>query len=272
MRLKRLNTGLIRFTGMALVVAVVAVACGSSGRTPRIVYITPAPGPTNAAGDGSAAPTTPPAKIGEILVTSAAPDGKWKVTFKKPLVAGLSDAVGTRINDAITRQINDYIAAFTSSNLPNVAKDAPPNQLEGDFAVALNSSEIISLRFTRLTTISGQEGKTGTPGSLNFLVSNAKTLTLSDLFSDPAKAASTLAMKTHSALVTTLGTELTWDGKAPSIDFFSGAWAIAPSGLEFTWPQGQIASSAAGMPSAIVQWADLKPLLKPDSPVAVLAK
>ena len=267
------NLRVAGLVGVALTLAIVAGACvGDAGRTPRIVFITLPPNPTSPAGSGGTpAPTAAPATFSELLVTSTAPDGRWTVTFKKPLVSGLPDTVGTKINDAITRQVNDYISAFTGQKLPAVAKDASPSQLQGDYAVAYNSSAVISLRFTAIAMVSGAESSVGTPGSLNFQTSTGKEIALSDLFADPTSATATIAAKTHSALASTLGTELTWDGKASSLDFFSGAWAIAADGLEFSWPQGKIASAAGGMPSAKVPWADLRSLLKPGSPVASLA-
>ena len=273
MRFGRHPIGLV---GFAFVAALVVSACAGSSRTPRIVVITLPPAPVTAAPAASGGATggdVAPAAVSNVLITSAAPDGKWKVTFKKPLVTGLPDAVNSKINDAITGQVNGYVAAFSGrQDLPAVAKDASPSQLEGDYAIALNSSSVVSFRFTQLVWLSGQDHPTGTPGSVSFAVSSGKALTLADLFAEPAKAVGTIAMKTHSALVTTLGTELTWDGKATSLDFFSKAWAITAAGLEFSWPQGQIASSAGGMPSATVAWADLASLLKPGSAVASLVK
>jgi hypothetical protein len=41
---------------------------------------------------------------------------------------------------------------------------------------------------------------------------------------------------------------------------------MTPTGLEFSWPQGDLASMASGMPSATLAWPGIKTLIKPTSP------
>jgi hypothetical protein len=253
--------------GVALIAAIAAAGCLGPGRTPRVVYITPTPGsePTLAPG---ATPTPAPASptISSVVISSDAPDGRWKVIFKKPVVSGVADPAGTAINDAITTQINQYIANFTGSGLPAVANGAGPSTLEGDFSTALDSPSVLSLRFTMLAYVSGSAHPAGTPGSLTFVVATGKPVALADLFTDANAAVAILAPKSHDSLSSQLSNDLTWSGSAPSLDFFSKAWVFTPAGLEFSWPQGDLASMAAGMPSAVVSWGDLKSVVKQDSP------
>ena len=264
---------LVRLIGLGLALLVVLSACAGPSRTPRTRLITLPPAvPTVPAATGPV-DTTPGTTFTSFTISDAAQDGKWKVTFKKPIVAGLADALTSKLNDAITSQVNAYVSAFTSrTDFPTVAAGAAPSQLEGDYAIALNSRAVVSLRFTQLVTLSGEEHPTGTPGSLNFDLAGGNAIQLVDLLGDPAKALSTLNMTIHSTLFTTLGTELTWKGDATSLDFFARAWAVTPDGLEFSWPQGQIASVAGGMPSALVPWSDLKPVLKPNSAIWSLVR
>ena len=262
---------LVGVFGLSLAATVVVSACAGASRTPRTIIITLPPAVPTIAGASGPIDTTAGTTFTSFTITDAAPDGKWKVTFKKPIVAGLTDDVTSKLNDAITSQVTGYVSAFTGrTDFPTVASGAAPSQLEGDFAIALNSRTVVSLRFTQLVTLSGEERPTGTPGSLNFDLAAGQTIAFADLFRDPPAAADTLATSVHKTLFTALGTELTWDGKATSLDFFAKAWAVTADGLEFTWPQGQIASTAAGMPSALVPWSDLKAVLKPGTSVAGL--
>ena len=41
---------------------------------------------------------------------------------------------------------------------------------------------------------------------------------------------------------------------------------MTTTGLEFTWAQGDIASSAAGKPSAVLPWSSLKSIINPSGP------
>jgi hypothetical protein len=270
---RRAGAGLVVF---ALLAALAAGACAKSNVTPRVIYITPKPGPTGTPVPSGPAPAVTPAAatptITSLLVSSTAPDGRWKVTFKKPVIGGVSEAAAAAMNDAITKQVNDYIDAFTKSDLPAVTKTTVPSSLEGDYAISLNSPTIISLRFSVLTSVSGAAHPIGTPGSISLVAGTGKTIALVDLFSDPAAAAAKIASSTHTSLSSLLDKDLTWDGKAGSLDFFSKAWVFTPAGLEFYWPQGQLASVAAGMPSAVVPWADLKSLLKAGSPAGEFTK
>ena len=180
--------------------ALVSAACGSSNRTPRIVYITLPPSSPTPTAAGSLPPGVtpgPPAAtaasptITSDTITSAAPDGKWKVTFKKPVIGGIADSVSGSMNDAITQKVNAYISAFTGQDLPAVAAGTGPSTLEGDYAIAYNSPSVVSLRFSVLTNVSGGAHAVGVPGSIDLVVATGKTVALGDLFSDSAKAVAT---------------------------------------------------------------------------------
>jgi hypothetical protein len=267
---------LATLAGVAVIAVLAAGGCTKSSATPQIIYITPPPGPTGTPAGGAHAATPAPAAasptITSVLIAADAPDARWKVTFKKPVVAGVSDAVAGAMNDAIGTQVNGYIRTFTDSGLPVPASGAGPSTLEGDYSIALNSPTIISLRFSVLTYTSGAAHLVGMPGGITFVVATGKNVALTDLFTDPAKAVAAIAPRAHAALSTALGTDLTWDGTAASLDFFSTAWVFTPAGLEFSWTQGQIASMAAGRPTAVVAWSDLKSVVKPGSAAAEFTK
>jgi hypothetical protein len=260
---------------IAAVVALAAVGCGGSTVTPETIYLTPPPGPVTPLPSGvTPAPSVglPTPVIDSVVVSSNAPDNHWTVTFKKPVVSGIADAALTKMNDAIAAQVNDLIGAFTKQNLPAVAPGQAPSTLEGDFSIALDSPTLVSLRFTVLTYVAGAANPVGQPASINFVVSSGATVNLTDLLTDPTTALSTFATQAHAALASTLGADLTWSGSAPSMSFFDKAWAMTPGGLEFTWAQGDLASQAAGMPTATLPWAGLKSIIKPTSPAGEFVK
>lgn len=266
---------------VAAVAALAAGGCTGSSATPQTIYVTPTPGtatplpsgatpgPTAGTPAPTAGPTTP--VITSVVIDSNAPDSRWKVTFKKPVVSGLPAAADTKINDAITAKVNGYIAAFTGSGLPAVASGDGPSTLEGDYTIALDSPTLVSLRFTLLTYVSGSAHPVGSPGAINFVVSSGATINLADIFTDPTAAVTTLSTKVHAALATSLGSDLSWAGPATSMSFFEKAWAMTPAGLEFAWPQGDLASMASGMPTATLAWSSIKTIIKPTSPAGEFA-
>jgi hypothetical protein len=259
--------------GIALVSLVAAAACSVTNVTPRTVYITPTPGAVTPLPSGvTPEPTLAPPTITAFLVQSAALDNRWTVTFKKPVIGGVPDDVAAKMNDAITAKVSELISAFTDSALPALASGDGPSTLEGDYAIAFNTATIVSLRFTVLTHVTGAAHPAGQPGSITLLVSSGATIGLTDLFSDQAKALSIVASQCKSELTKSLGADLTWDGKASSFDFFSKAWVITSLGPEFVFAQGDLASQAAGMPSATVPWSALKSVIKASGPAGEFVK
>ena len=259
---------------LAIAAALAAGGCSGNSATPQTIYVTPTPGPATPLPSGvtpepAASPMIP--VVDSVVIDSAAPDSRWKVTFKKPVVSGISGAAATKINDAITTKVNGYIAVFTGSGLPAVASGAGPSTFQGDFTIALDSPTLISLRFTLLTYVTGSAHPAGAPGSLNFVVSTGVAINLADILTDPTAAVAPLSTKAHAALATALGSELTWAGPASSLSFFDKAWSMTPAGLEFAWPQGDLASMAAGMPSATLAWSSIKSMVKPDGPAGEFA-
>ncbi len=273
---RRARWGLL--LGISVLAVQVAAGCSANSATPETIYITPSPAPVTPLPPGVTLEPTPepptpapPPSISSVVIASNAPDSRWKVTFKKPVIGGIGQEAATKINDAITTQINGYINAFTGSGLPAVSVGMGPSTLEGDFTIALDSPTVISLRFTVLTYVSGAAHPVGAPGSLNFDVSSGDTINLADIFDDPAAALPVLSTQAHASLSTALGADLTWAGPAPAMSFFDKAWAMTPAGLEFSWAQGDLASMAAGMPSATLAWSGIKTLIKPSSPAGEFA-
>ena len=264
---------------LAVVAALAAAGCMGNNATPPIIYValtnapaTPTPAPTTPLPSGvtpapTATPTPGPATpvIGSVVISSDAPDGRWKVTFKKPIVSGIPAPASTKINDAITAKVNSLITAFTGPGLPSVQSGGAPSTLEGDFTTALDSPTLLSLRFTVLTFVTGAAHPIGTPSSINFVVSSGVTIALTSLFNDPAAALPVLSTQAHASLSAALGSDLTWAGPATAMSFFDKAWALTSAGLEFSWAQGDLASMAAGTPSATLAWTAIKTLIKPGS-------
>jgi len=254
-----------------MVAAIAAAGCAGGSATPSVIFITlPPPSATPLPSGVTPAPTVslPTPVVDSVLITSNAPDNRWTVTFKKPVVSGISDAAGAKMNDTIAGLVNGYISTFTGSGLPAVASGQGPSTLEGDFSIALASPTLLSLRFTMLSDVSGAANTVGQPGSANFVVSSGATINLTDILNNPATATAILATQAHAVLAKALGSDLTWSGTASSISFFDRAWVMTPAGLEFTWGQGQIASEASGMPSATLAWSGIKAIVKSGSPAA----
>jgi hypothetical protein len=267
--------------GGAVLASLVLAGCFRSSATPLTIFLSPKPGSASPATTTPAATTPAPARtgskpgskpvIGSLFVSRSAPDGSWTATINTPVIRGIPDAAAAEINDAVIAKVDSFIQAFAGSGLPAVASGGKPSTLEGDYSVALDSPTILSLRFTLTSTVSGAT-RPVEPGSINFDVPSGSTIALADIFTDPTAALSTLSTQAYRALSASLGSSLTWSGKATSMTFFEKAWAMVattsgtPAGLEFTWAQGDIAGQSAGAPSVILPWASISSIIKPGGP------
>jgi len=256
--------------GVALVAVLAAAGCMGNSATPQIIYFTPPP--ATLAPGATPTPGPPPADVSSTIISSAAPDSRWTVIFKKPVIGGVSSAVAAKMNDAVSAKVNSYISSFTSGSLPAVASGDGPSTLDGNFTIALDTPDLISLRFTILTYTSGAAHPVGQAGSINFTVPTGASINLGDLFTDPATALPVLTSKAHAELSSSLASDLSWPSGSIVLSFFDKAWAMTAPGLEFTWSQGQIASEAAGTPSAVVGWSDLKSVIKATGPAGAFVQ
>jgi hypothetical protein len=259
------------FAALACLVVLAPLAlsgCIFSTATPPIVYITPPPGQATLAPGATATPGPATPTITDLLVSSSAADGSWTVTFHQPVVSGIDTALADTMNNTIAARVNSYIADFTGLGLPAVAPGDGPSTLEGAYSIGYNSSSLLSLRFTRLVYVSGAAHPAGTPGSITIDVATGNEFQLTDLFTDANAALAILQTKAQESLSSQLGSELSWPA-GPDITFFQKAWVCTTAGLEFTWPQGDLASMAAGMPSATIAWSDLASVVRPEGPAGL---
>jgi len=270
-----------RLAGLAAAVALVAVACTGSKATPETIYITPAPeSPSGAptptpgvsASDGASAsataaatPAGPAPTVSSTTVSSAAPDGRWTVTFDKPVVAGVATVAA--MNNSITTKVNSFISSFTGSGLPAVVPPAGKSTLEGTFTVAYVSPLLLSLRFSVSTYESGAAHPATEIGSLNFNVLTGSVIQLADLFTSTAAALPVLTTKAKAVLVAALGADLFWPASITMADF-SKAWVFTAAGLEVGWNQGDMAPMAAGPVTAVVPWPQLAAVIANPGPAA----
>lgn len=262
-----------RLVGLGLMAACAALAvtgCLGSTATPQIIYVSPTPSagsPASAASSATAMiPTTAPIVTGSD-VTSSAPDNSWQVSFREPVVSGLSPAVATAVGDSVNTRVSAFISAFSGGQLPAVPPGGTPSTLKGNFSVELATPTLLSLRFTVETSITGGAHPTTEAGSINFDVATGAVIQLPDLFTSAAAALPVLQTQAHAKLTALLHGGLAWPASVTMADF-GQAWAFTTTGLELSWSQGAIASEAAGVPTISVPWSALSGVLAKPGPAA----
>ena len=300
--------GLLRC--LAIGVALAVSACGTGEVTPRVIYVTLAPGPTvtpAAAGlpgetatptgsalPGETAPATAPALPSESAspTTSSTPSatpapvaptvkgttftdsgntaacGNWTISVGKPVVSGVSGEAVAAMNSAITARIDAFLADFKAQL--STGGGAGPCTLDGSSSVALVSASLLSLRFSMLEYLGGASDSQ-LAGSINVTVSTGVTITLADLFTDPASGVATLSTESRTRLAALLGpdgigSDSIDPGTTPVLSNFDKAWVFTAAGLELTFAEFQVASHAEGTPRITIPWSVLKAVINPSGP------
>jgi hypothetical protein len=277
----RRSTRPVWLVAAAALASLVLAACLGPRLTPQVIYTilpakaSPTPSVTPAAGESTSASVTPAptatfitASVSSTTVSSTASDGRWKVTFQKPVVGGVPTA--TAMSTSVTTKVNAYIASFTGSGLPVPASGNPPSTLDGGFSVAYVSPTLLSLRFTVTTFVTGAAHPVTEVGSINFNVANGAVIQLPDIFTSQAAALPVLKSKAHAALSAKLGSSLAWPASVTMSDF-GQAWVFTPGGLELSWSQGTIAPMASGTVTIGIPWSQLKSVLANPGPAAGFA-
>jgi hypothetical protein len=272
--------------GLASVVLVATAACGGVAATPGTTFITPSPGaatdtpaPTpTAVPTPTAIPTptpTPPPTLGptpivsSVTITASAPDGRWTLTFHKPVVSGIAPATATLINNAITAKVNAMIHDYNGSELPIPGSGDGPSTYDGNFTVALASPTLLSLRLTGDEYVSGAAHPSHIAASINFRVPTGAVITLASLFTAVGPALATLSTRSRAQLIALLGASETATingGTTAVIGNFDKAWVFTLAGLELTFQEYSVAAYAAGYPTIVIPWSQLAANINPSGP------
>lgn len=243
-------------------------ATSTSSSTSAAESTTPS---AEATAEATAAATATPVSViptvSSTTVTSHASEYSWTVTFRKPVISGVTAAAVTAMNSSITTKVNAYISSFNGTGLPVVAAGAGPSTLQGDFSVAFVSPSLLSLRFTVSTNITGAAHPTTEAGSINFDIATGTVIQLPDIFTSPAAALPVLQTKAHTALTALLGSDLFWPASVTMADLGT-AWACTPTGLELTWSQGDVAPMSAGTVTIKIPWSALSGVIANPGPAA----
>jgi hypothetical protein len=201
-------------------------------------------------------------------VTSADRDGRWTVSFKKPVISGVATA--DEMNDRIDHLVDGYINEFRANDFPPPDPVYGPATLEGDYTLGVVSPTIVSVRlnvFTNLTDYADQR-----VSGLNMRVADGSLIRLAELFSDPTAAVPVLSEQCQTRLAgSSFAEDLIWPDSVNLGDFEKG-WIMTDTGLGFAFGKGEVATQAAGVVDVTIPWTEpaLIGILKPTGPAGEL--
>ena len=196
-----------------------------------------------------------------------------------------ADARFAKFNQEARGLITKDVAAFKTAEtaqendlgteLPAEAQDST---LSNGYDFRLATDDLISVAFAESTYSRGAAHPNSLTTVLNYDVKNGKRLMLADLFKPKANYLNVIAsycMKQLTERAKNDDDMLSHDsietGASARAENYN-AWAITKKGLWITFDPYQVAAYAAGPQHVLVPYSAMKDIIKPDGPIAVLAK
>jgi hypothetical protein len=213
---------------------------------------------------------------------------KYEVDVAYPQLTGSVDPNFEKFNQSARSLALKKVADFKVEMTPE-ADDEPLPDLPGEnlgsdigmsYEVRLAQDDLISIEFTVSSYSAGAAHPNSYTEVLNFDLKNGRPLKLADLFQPGAKYVPTLSRVSIEELkkqAKVAGAEAMldddWIQKGAAADATNyDNWTITKQGLEITFDPYQVGPYAAGPQHAVVPYAALKDIIKPDRPLGRFLK
>ena len=223
-------------------------------------------------------------RIAPKVVKETNKEKHYTVDAEYPQIEGDSrfDSFNREARALVTKDVAAFKTGETSQETDagsETPAETSDSTLDIRYEIRRATDDLISIEFTEWYYERGAaHGNTNTT-LLNYDVKNGKKLALADLFNPNSKYLSVIsaycindlrekAKKDKDAM---LDEEMMKTGASPRADNYR-AVAITKKGLWVTFDPYQVAPYAAGPQHVVVPYSALKDILKPDGPVAALAR
>ncbi len=225
-----------------------------------------------------------PVRVNPKVIREANKQAHYTVDAEYPQIEG--DARFEKFNREARSMIAKDVAAFKSAETvqePDPASDLP-EETEGSsqdigYDIRYATDDLISVEFSESAYSRGAAHPNQITSVLNYDVKNEKKLALADLFNPKSNYLNVIsaycikelkqrAQKDKEAM---LSDDMIQSGASARADNYK-AWAITKKGLWITFDPYQVAPYAAGPQYVLVPYSALKEIIKPDGPIAALAK
>jgi hypothetical protein len=221
------------------------------------------------------------------VIKEANKEKHYTVEAEYPEIEG--DARFDGFNREARNLVTKNVAAFKTgessdegdagSSAPADTLDIQQSSLNMGYEIRLATDDLISIEFTEATYEAGAAHGNSVTTVLNYDVKNGRKLALADLFNPKSNYLSVIstycitnlrerAKKDQDAMI---DEDMMKSGASPRADNYQ-ACAITKKGLWVTFDPYQVAAYAAGPQHVLVPYSALKDIIKPDGPVAALAR
>ena len=222
----------------------------------------------------------------EIVAKSIKENNKqlmYDIDVQYPQITGGANPNFEKFNQLVRALVTKKVAEFKKDVQPKEGDEPRPEGSMGSdigigYEVAMARDDLISVEFDVGSYYQGAAHPNTYTETVNYDLKNGKQINLSDLFKPGSKYLPTLAQYCIADLKKQSKTK---DNMLPDDEIQSGAgpaaaknyrsWKITRKGLGINFDSYQVGPYAAGPQYVLVPYANLKDLINPEGPIALLA-
>lgn len=261
-----------------VVAAFLLAACGSSNSTKASTSSSTSSTSSSTTTSTSSTTTTFPGVVPAVgrqsyVKTIASPSLLVNISY--PELGGMaSSSVEANINAAVKAAVKGYVSNFEKSleeqggYHPPSGSQSNPSQISGSFTTTLIDPRYASFKFMLTSFATGAASSYSQSPAVTFDLNTGQLLTLGNLFATSAYLTS-LSNLSRTQLTSKLGgnnSNLVDGGTQPNASNFS-EWDLTSSGLQLSFPQGQVAAAASGVISIVIPYSQLSGIAKRPGPL-----
>jgi len=223
-----------------------------------------------------------PVRVTPKVIKEANKAKRYTIDAEYPQIEG--DARFDGFNREARSLVTKDVAAFKAGETSGEADSGTPEETQESslgigYEIRLATDDLISIEFREGTYEAGAAHGNSATSVLNYDVKNGKKLALAELFNPKANYLSVIstycikdlrdrAKKDKDSMI---DEEMMKTGAAPKADNYQ-ACAMTKKGLWVTFDPYQVAAYAAGPQYVLVPYSALKDIIRPDGPLATLAR
>jgi hypothetical protein len=216
------------------------------------------------------------------VIKEANKQKRYTVDAEYPQIEGDQrfDGFNREARNLVTKDVAAFKAGETSGEADSGTPDETQESSLGvGYEIRLATDDLISIEFTESNYEAGAAHGNSATTVLNYDVKNGKKLALAELFNPKANYLSVIstycikdlrarAQKDKDSMI---DEDMMKTGAAPRADNYQ-ACAMTKKGLWVTFDPYQVAAYAAGPQYVLVPYSALKDIIRPDGPLATLAR
>jgi Protein of unknown function (DUF3298) len=194
----------------------------------------------------------------------------YEIETEAPQLAGAAPGLGEQFDRAVANLIAARASEFKKEASLNCGGIERVCKLWGSYEIKDADKDFISILFS-FDVDAGGIRPTTNYGALNYDLNRNARLKLADLFTPNSNYLKVISDYSIKELLKMGMNSDDANGAGPKLGNFH-SWTIAPYGLDISFDRGQIVNWASGEFGVVIPYSVLKPIIKPDGPLARFVK